>query len=56
MFPYNDSENAWLSKSSKNVSKMYKHRLFYSLLFALLAALFSTTVSPLIYFFRINLF
>ena len=33
-----------------------KHSLIYSLLFAFCAALFSTTISPIIYFYRINLF
>ena len=56
MFPYNDEENAWLSRSSTNSIKPPKHNLVYSLLFGLFAALLVTTIPPLIYFFRINLF
>ena len=55
MFPYNDEENAWISKQNVKVEKN-KHSLIYSLLFAFCAALFSTTISPIIYFYRINLF
>ena len=56
MFPYNDEENAWISRKNTSITKPPKHSLVYSLLFALFAALLSTTISPLIYFFRINLF
>ena len=56
MFPYNDEENAWISGRTTKITKQEKHSLVYSLLFGLFAALFSTTISPLIYFFRINLF
>ena len=54
MFPYNDEENAWISKSATIVKKPIKHSFAFSLFFALFAALVSTTISPLIYFFRIN--
>ena len=56
MFPYNDDENAWISKSSRTIKKPIKHSFIFSLFFALFVALFLTTVSPLIYFLRINLF
>ena len=54
MFPYNDDENAWISKKAKTLRKPIKHNFIYSLFFALFAALVSATISPLIYFFRIN--
>ena len=56
MFPYNDDENAWISKSSISKTKVSKDSFIFSILFAFTAALFSTTVPLLIYFFRINLF
>ena len=56
MFPYNDDENAWISKNSISKTKVSKDSFIFSILFAFTAALFSTTVPPLIYFFRINLF
>ena len=56
MFPYNDEENAWLSKSKKNTAKIKKHSLIQSLVFALFAALFSTIIPPFIYFSKTNLF
>ena len=56
MFPYNDEENAWLSKSKKNTVKIKKHSLIQSLVFALFAALFSTIIPPFIYFSKTNLF
>ena len=56
MFPYNDEENSWISRSSTNSIKLQKHNLVYGLLFGLFAALLATTILPLIYFFRINLF
>ena len=56
MFPYNDNdnENAWIGKSARTVKKPIKHSFVFSLFFALFVALFSTTISPLIYFLRIN--
>jgi len=54
MFPYNDEENAWISKHTKTVKRPIKHSIAYSLFFAIFVALFSTTISPLIYFLRIN--
>ena len=56
MFPYNDDENAWISKSSISKTKVSKDSFIFSILFAFAAALFATTAPPLIYFFRINLF
>jgi len=55
MFPYTEEENTWISKKTVK-TKAIKHNLIYSLLCALFAALFSTTISPLIYFYRTNLF
>ena len=52
MFPYNDEENDWISKNAKHEVKSLNHSIVYSLLFAL----FSTTLTPLIYFSRTNLF
>jgi len=54
MFPYNDEEIAWISKEDRIAKKPTRHSFIYSIFFALLVALFSTTISPLIYFFRIN--
>tara|TARA_B100001123_G_C14800041_1_gene824051 strand:- start:406 stop:570 length:165 start_codon:yes stop_codon:yes gene_type:complete len=54
MFPYNDEENAWISKSATIVKKPIKHSFSFSLFFALFVALFSTTITPLIYFLRMN--
>ena len=56
MFPYNDDENAWISKGSISKTKVSKDSFIFSILFAFTAALLSTTVPLLIYFFRINLF
>ena len=47
MFPYNDDENAWISKSSISKTKVSKDSFIFSILFAFTAALFSTTVPPL---------
>ena len=55
MFPYTEEENTWISKRIIR-KKIKKGNLFYSLVTALLVALFSTTISPLIYFYRTNLF
>ena len=55
MFPYNDEENTWISKCSVN-KKTTKHKLIYSLIFSIFLAFISTTISPLIYFYKINLF
>ena len=41
MFPYNDDENAWISKNAISINNSIKCNL--------------TTVSPLKYFLRINL-
>ena len=55
MFPYNDEEIAWINKISASKTKKLNHSLFYSILFALTAALLSTIITPLIYFTKINL-
>ncbi len=54
MFPYNDTENTWISKGVKTMEKPTKHSFIYSLFFALFMALLSTTISPLIYFLKTN--
>ena len=56
MFPYNDEENTWISKSAINKKKPSKFNFISSLLFVLLAALLSTTIPSLIYFLRVDLF
>ena len=56
MFPYNDDDNAWISKSSISKTQVSKDSFIFSILFAFTAALFMTTTPLLIYFFRINLF
>ena len=55
MFPYNDDENAWISKNSISKAKVLNESFIFSVLFALVAAFLSTTIPPLIYFFRLNL-
>ena len=57
MFPYNDTENAWISgtKLSKAKVTYNNHSLFMSIFVAFVAALFSTLIPILIYFFRQNL-
>jgi len=56
MFPYNDDENAWISKGSISKTKVSKDSFIFGILFVFTVALFSTTVPSLIYFFRINVF
>tara|TARA_B100001123_G_scaffold412444_1_gene509727 strand:+ start:532 stop:717 length:186 start_codon:yes stop_codon:yes gene_type:complete len=57
MFPYNDTENAWISgiKLPKTYKKRENQSLILSIFFALGAALFSTLIPVFIYFFRLNL-
>jgi len=57
MFPYNDEENAWISKTQATKVKALNNKssIFLSVLMALTVALLSTTIPPLIYFFRLNL-
>ena len=57
MFPYNESENAWIS-----VAKVFKAKIKYSnkslilsIFIGLVVALFSILIPPFIYFFRLNL-
>ena len=56
MFPYNDEENAWISENINSETKLSKPSLIYNLLCAILTALFSATLPPLIYFLRTDLF
>ena len=56
MFPYNEEENTWISNNANSGIKLAKHSLIYSLLCALLTAIFSTIIPPLVYFSRANLF
>ena len=56
MFPCNDEENEWISRNAKKGEKFSNRGLVYSLLFAVLASLFSTLLPPLIYFSRTSLF
>ena len=57
MFPYNDEENAWISKTQATKVKALNNKssIFLSVLMALTIALLSTTIPLLIYFFRLNL-
>ena len=57
MFPYNDEENAWISKTQATKVKALNNKssIFLSVLMALTVALLLTTIPPLIYFFRLNL-
>ena len=57
MFPYNDTENAWISGNIMPIAKArYNSRsLIISMSVALAAAIFSTLIPTLIYFFRLNL-
>ena len=57
MFPYTEEENAWISGSKlPKIKTTYDNRsLFISMIVALGAALFSTLIPTLIYFFRLNL-
>tara|TARA_B110000014_G_scaffold95429_1_gene65486 strand:+ start:355 stop:525 length:171 start_codon:yes stop_codon:yes gene_type:complete len=55
MFPYNDDENAWISKGSISKTKVLNGSFIFSVLFAFILAFLLTTIPPLIYFFRLNL-
>ena len=57
MFPYNDTENAWISgvKNSKAKARYKGQSLIISISLALAAAIFSTLIPTFIYFFRLNL-
>ena len=57
MFPYNDTENAWLSgnKLSKVRLRNDSQSLIISIFVALFIALFSTLIPPFIYFSRLGL-
>ena len=58
MFPYNETENAWISgnKVQKIQIKHNNQSLIVSTLLALTIALFSAVLPTLIYFTRFNLF
>ena len=57
MFPYNDTENAWISGTMLSKAKVTYgiHSLFMSMFVAFIAALFSTLIPTLIYFSRLNI-
>ena len=57
MFPYNDTENAWISGNMVPIAKVkYNNQSFIiSLSIALATALLSTLLPTLIYFSRLNL-
>ena len=57
MFPYNDTENAWISGTKLPKAKVTysNHSLFMSMLVVFMAALLSTLMPILIYFSRLNL-
>jgi len=57
MFPYNDTENAWISGTNMAESKLKhnNHDLFISMFIALFIALFATLMPTLMYFSRLNL-
>ena len=57
MFPYNDTENAWISRTKLTKAKVTysNHSLFMSMFVAFMAASLSTLIPTLIYFYRLNL-
>ena len=57
MFPYNDTENAWISGTKLPKSKVTysNHSLFMSMFVSFMAASHSTLIPSLIYFNRLNL-
>ena len=57
MFPYNDTENAWISGTKLPKAKVTysNHSLFMSMLVVFMAVLLSTLIPILIYFSRLNL-
>ena len=57
MFPYNESENAWISgaKVFKAKIKYSNESLILSIFIGLVAALFLILIPTFIYFFRLNL-
>ena len=56
MFPYNDTENAWISRTKLTKAKVAysNHSLFMSMFVAFMAASLSTLIPTLIYFYRLN--
>ena len=58
MFPYNDTENAWISGNNAPITKAkYNNQSFIiSLSIALATALLSTLLPALIYFSKLSLF
>ena len=57
MFPYNDTENAWISGNMAPVAKAKynKQSFIISVSIALATALLSTLLPTLIYFSRLNI-
>ena len=57
MFPYNDTENAWISGTKLPKAKVtYSNRsLLMSMFVAFMTALLSSLMPTLIYFSRLNL-
>ena len=57
MFPYNESENDWISGSKVFKAKIKNSigSLILSIFIGLVVALFSIPIPPFIYFFRLNL-
>ena len=57
MFPYNDTENAWISGTKLPKAKVAysNHSLFMSMFVAFIAALLLSLMPTLIYFSRLNL-
>ena len=57
MFPYNESENDWISGSKVFKAKIKNSigSLILSIFIGLVVALFSILIPPFIYFFRLNL-
>ena len=53
MFPYNDDENAWISKAPQ--ANYAKENLLLTVIFAISSAVFASTIPPMIYFFKYNL-
>ena len=57
MFPYNEEENNWISKTKSKKIKAINNNFSISLsiLVAIIVAILSTTIPSLIYFLRLNL-
>ena len=55
MFPYNDTEMAWISRKSVTKTRTKDQNVIYTILVALTAAILSAAIPPMIYFLRLNL-